>query len=553
MTPTSGDETSPQAPQPAGVDPRPKVSVLLQTYNHERFIEHAIESVIEQDTPFPVEVIVSDDCSSDGTRALVSDYARAHPELINPLFPDQHLGMNPLFRRALDTARGDYLALLDGDDFWTSNDKLRKQVALLESEPELTGCFHDALVVFENDRRPARRYVSAPEKKGRFELEDLLRLCYPPTLSVLFRREVLAQVPDWVFDFAWADWLIWIFATCQGAFAYIDELMGVYRVHEAGYFSSRDRSTQLEEDLRLYRRLLDEFPGEGDLIERCITQRSCELAVEECGLPYDAPVIVIGDLHDPPLHFNGRTTRHLEPSPEGSAAGASEAYSAVERLERLCREGAAPATPFWRPRAAPRESGAGRSCYVVVPTGSSPGLEQQPGLAARLEREWSTVWDGGRCAIYELSPAVEVESQSGEGRGPAHPLLAEIVEVLSTKPPDARVRGRIGRPSAGSVVDPSAVRVVGWALGHEQPVAGIEIESDGRVIWRGSVGVERRDLAKVFPDHDWAGEAGFVGDADILDAIGPEGRFDLDVNAVLADEDRVRIGAIRGRGRPGSG
>ena len=166
MTPTSGDETSPQAPQPAGVDPRPKVSVLLQTYNHERFIEHAIESVIEQDTPFPVEVIVSDDCSSDGTRALVSDYARAHPELINPLFPDQHLGMNPLFRRALDTARGDYLALLDGDDFWTSNDKLRKQVALLESEPELTGCFHDALVVFENDRRPARRYVSAPEKKG---------------------------------------------------------------------------------------------------------------------------------------------------------------------------------------------------------------------------------------------------------------------------------------------------------------------------------------------------------------------------------------------------
>src|SRR5437867_2548687 len=108
----------------ARTDPQPKVSILLQTYNHERFIERAIESVLEQEVPFPLEVIVSDDRSSDRTRELVSRYANAHPELIRTLFPDRHLGMNPLFRRALDTARGDYLALLDGDDFWTAKDKL---------------------------------------------------------------------------------------------------------------------------------------------------------------------------------------------------------------------------------------------------------------------------------------------------------------------------------------------------------------------------------------------------------------------------------------------
>jgi hypothetical protein len=66
------------------------------------------------------------------------------------------------------------------------------------------------------------------------------------------------------------------------------------------------------------------------------------------------------------------------------------------------------------------------------------------------------------------------------------------------------------------------------------------------------VGVDRPDLAKAFPDHSWAGKAGFVGDADVLGAIGREDRFELEVNAVLADDSRVRIASIRGRTRAGS-
>ena len=367
MTPTSGDEIFPQAPQPADADLRPKVSVLLQTYNHERFIAQAIQSVLDQDRPFPIEVIVSDDCSSDGTRALVSDYARAH-RLIKPLFPDQHLGMNPLFRRALDAARGDYLAVLDGDDFWTSTDKLRKQVALLESEPKLTGCFHDALVVFEDGTRPAHRYVSAPNNKERFELEDLLRLCYPPTLSVLFRREMLAHVPGWAFDLAWADWLLWIFATRQGPFAYINEIMGVYRVHEGGYFSSQDRSTQLQEDLRLYRRVLDEFPDQRDLIERCIIQRSCELGAEESASPLRRPggarpqrrAAVGGKM---PCSSSRRTTEAAS-RPRGRARPRGESEEMPRRASRARRaargghgEGRAAAVAC---AGRPRESRAGR-------------------------------------------------------------------------------------------------------------------------------------------------------------------------------------------------
>ncbi len=505
---------------------RPQVSVLLQTYNHERFIERAIESVVQQDAPFGIELIVSDDHSEDGTRAVVSEYARAHEGLIKPLFPDRHLGMNPLFRRALNMARGDYLALLDGDDYWTSKDKLRRQVALLDSEPDLTGCFHDALVITEDDERPTHRYVRAPSKRS-YGLEDLIRLCHPPTLSVVFRREMLPFVPEWVFDLAWADWLIWIFATRQGPFAYLDEVMGVYRVHGGGYFSSRDRASQLEEDVRVYQRLLDVLPEQRDLIGRCLTQRSCELAVEECGIPFDAPLILIGDFGDLPVLFNGRTTRCLDSGALESAAHGRGA-SVEEGIQRLCRMGASRVRPLWRSRRPPRASGAGR-CYVIVPKPSGFGVARLSHLTPHLKRAGSTLWDDTRCAIYELPGATAVE----------------VVELSSADARDGRVRGRIGQPSVGSVVDPSAVRIVGWALGKQEPVAGVEIESGGRIVWRGSVGANRPDLAEAFPDCGWAGRAGFVGEVDVQDALGEDEVLELDVTAVLASGERTRIGGVR--------
>jgi hypothetical protein len=153
--------------------------------------------------------------------------------------------------------------------------------------------------------------------------------------------------------------------------------------------------------------------------------------------------------------------------------------------------------------------------------------------------------NGDRCTIYELSDVVELERPSGEVQEQARSQLAEVVEVSGADPPDERVRGRIGSPSVGSVVDPSAVRIVGWALGHQEPAAGVEIEANGRVIWRRDLGVARWDLAEAFPDYSWAGKAGFAGDVDVLDAIGPNGRSDLDVKAILADGDRASIGTIR--------
>src|SRR5439155_23399537 len=94
---------------------------------------------------------------------------------------------------------------------------------------------------------------------------------------------------------------------------FLDEAMGVYRTHPGGYFSSQDRSTQLEEDLRLYDLLLEALPDHRELIERCITGRACELAVEECGVPFDVPVVILGSFDDLAILFNGRTVRFAAP------------------------------------------------------------------------------------------------------------------------------------------------------------------------------------------------------------------------------------------------
>src|SRR5205807_1410995 len=109
-------------------------SVVLRTCNHAPFIAQAIESVLLQRTQFPFELIVAEDCSTDGTRAIVEDYARRHPDLIRTILPERNVGHGEILRRGLEATRGRYVGYLDGDDYWTSCAKLARQVDFLERE-----------------------------------------------------------------------------------------------------------------------------------------------------------------------------------------------------------------------------------------------------------------------------------------------------------------------------------------------------------------------------------------------------------------------------------
>ena len=133
----------PNAPSPSvSPSPSPKVSVVMLTYNHEKFIAQAIESVLIQRTNFPIELVVGEDCSTDGTREIVRRYAAARPDIIRLVFHEKNVGAYENGQDVLAACQGEYIALLEGDDYWTSPDKLQRQADYLDAQPACALCFH---------------------------------------------------------------------------------------------------------------------------------------------------------------------------------------------------------------------------------------------------------------------------------------------------------------------------------------------------------------------------------------------------------------------------
>lgn len=221
-----------------------KVSVSLITYNHAPFIRQAIESVLMQETDFDFELLIGEDDSRDGTREIVREYVAKYPDRIRVFFHDRKdvlfIDGQPTGRRNflhnLTRARGEYIALLEGDDFWTSPHKLQNQVEFLEQHSECSACFHPVRVIFENKEEDvlSMRRVA----KDFYTLADILAAGFViPTCSYFFRNRLPAEFPDWFFSLPMGDLPLHILVAQQGLLGYLNDQMGVYRVHSGGVAS----------------------------------------------------------------------------------------------------------------------------------------------------------------------------------------------------------------------------------------------------------------------------------------------------------------------------
>lgn len=231
------------------------VSVAMVTYNHESFIAEAIEGVLKQQIDFNLELVIGEDCSTDGTRAIVQAYATRFPGKIRLLLAERNRGMMANYTAVLQACRGRYVALLDGDDFWTDPGKLQKQVDFLESRQECAICFHDVAVAYQDQPFGLRRYCSQnqAEISG---LADLLRDNFIPACSSMFRRGLFAELPDWFFTLPWVDWTLHILNAQYGDIGYLDQVMGVYRIHANNVSQTQwRRHDLLEARVRMYRHL----------------------------------------------------------------------------------------------------------------------------------------------------------------------------------------------------------------------------------------------------------------------------------------------------------
>ena len=224
-----------------------KVSVSITTFNQEPYIAAALDGILMQEADFDYEIIVGEDCSSDGTRSIVEEYERRYPYRIKSVLPEQNLGGlgKRIFAETLKLCRGEYIACMDGDDYWTSPHKLQKQVEFLERYTQCSMCFHDVMIMHEDSSLMPRRFVSS--HRAMFsDPDDLFAGCFIPACSPVFRRHALVPLPSWYFNLPSGDWSLYLIAGEQGKIGYLDEVMGVYRVHRGGMWSGADPLEQLD-------------------------------------------------------------------------------------------------------------------------------------------------------------------------------------------------------------------------------------------------------------------------------------------------------------------
>jgi glycosyltransferase involved in cell wall biosynthesis len=230
-----------------------KLSVAMITYNHERYIGQAIESVLCQKVNFEYEIVIGEDRSTDGTRAIVQDCQRRYPDRIFPLFREGNVGAMQNFAETIAACRGEYVAFLEGDDYWTSADKVQRQVDFLDAHPDCAIACHRVLYLDEAaaEKHDLRSDVRPRRPPGTYTLEDLLRDNFVMTCSTVLKRDLLGPFPGWLFDMKMGDWPLFAIVASHGKIALMDETMATYRVHPGGIWSSLPRATQLQEVVRM--------------------------------------------------------------------------------------------------------------------------------------------------------------------------------------------------------------------------------------------------------------------------------------------------------------
>lgn len=208
----------------------PIVSVIMISYGHEKYIKQAIEGVLMQKCNFEFDLIVADDCSPDNTHSIVDEIIQCHSKAnkIRYFRHDFNKGMQPNFIWAYEQTKGKYIALCEGDDYWTDPLKLQKQVDFLEENKDCSMCFHrtDELLIDSKIQKSINTYN---ENENRFfDIKDLAKGNFIHTPSVVFKNNVF-EYPKWFNLLSVGDYPMWILLASKGKIGYIKDSMAIYR------------------------------------------------------------------------------------------------------------------------------------------------------------------------------------------------------------------------------------------------------------------------------------------------------------------------------------
>lgn len=216
-----------------------KVSVCIPTYNHEQFIAQALESVLAQRGEFELEVVIAEDASSDSTRRVCESFVSKHPATVRMLPAAANRGFYANWRAALASATGDFVAVLDGDDYYAAADKLAIQLAVMAEVAGAMASFHPVIRmkgdVPEHDESPQ---LQNGVRFREFELCEWPHVS-PATSSLLFRRSVVEDaLGERYSEIPMSEWLLLFAARSLGKVVEIAGHLSVYRQHDRGFWTS---------------------------------------------------------------------------------------------------------------------------------------------------------------------------------------------------------------------------------------------------------------------------------------------------------------------------
>ena len=241
------------------------VSVSCITYNHAPYIRACLDGFLMQKTSFVFEILIHDDCSTDGTREIIEEYSKKYPDIIFPIFQTENQyskGVRGMMARFnFPRCRGKYIALCEGDDYWSDPYKLQRQVDFLEANTDFSICFHNMKILNESNPS-ALEFTNSKDQESVSSILDLAsKGNFMFTASVVFKKPK-DGFPNWLTDLPIGDYAIHLFNAQFGKIKFLDQVMGAYRIHAGGVWGSFSKEKLYDRWIPMLEQLQDKFSDE---------------------------------------------------------------------------------------------------------------------------------------------------------------------------------------------------------------------------------------------------------------------------------------------------
>lgn len=254
----------------------PLVSISCITYNHAPYLRQCLDGFLAQRVNFPIEIVLYDDASTDGTQAIINEYVKNHPDLFNVQLSSENQyskgirGMNMMFN--IPRCKGKYVAFCEGDDYWTDPEKLQKQVDFLEVNMDYSICCTNYSEIDREGNVLSQDTWRGKKLNPRITQQAILESYIPKTLTSMFRTEAISgKVPEIFFRTFNTDNFLCALATEYGPAGFMDFVSGAYRVHNEGVWSGKTEIKQFEMQLNTFQNMRSFFVK--DLQQKAISNR----------------------------------------------------------------------------------------------------------------------------------------------------------------------------------------------------------------------------------------------------------------------------------------